>query len=1058
MNIISRLNVRHSGRPDGCTLSDKMSLSPVTGRSGQRLSSLLVLLVLWAGFGIPLVFAGGPRGLYNGQPIRWKTSPIPCLIDRGNLGPLDNAHGADLVRQAFQAWADVPTSTIQFSDNGFLPADVTVANYMSYLNGQVPLQGNPIIFDTDGSIIDDYFGTGSSRTVLGFSSAEPSQDYSQYVFTFAVLNGKFASTVNSEFKQTMVHEFGHSLGLDHTQAGYDFFESGKISQAYYIPVMFPYYTSGAPSWPMRDDIAWISWLYPSANFHSTTGTIKGYVFHRSGAPFLGANVVAVKLDGLEQSKTEIVSAVSDFLATGDGSYELPGLTPGDYVVYIEPLDPRFTMSSGVGPYDARSVNFPKDYYAGPDESGTEDPDLQTVIHVVAGQTVDNIDVISNDLTNRLDLLGDDDEMEYVFPDGFTFPFFGKKYNSVYVNSDGNLTFGAGDSSSDLRDQTRFLSGPPRIAPLFTDMDPSAGGQVRAETTANSVTFIWDFVPEFSDSGFAQGNKFSVTLYINGDISIKYDQVAVTPDPDPVYVNDGLQAVVGVTPGNSVQGASQDLSSLGGTIAMGDQPIFQVFPGTQFDLTGQEVFFQAKSTPFYFPFYRGDGQTYTGLAITNFSSAATPLTFQGFGADGQLLPFPDNPHVESLDAAHQLAKLGSEIFGIPFATQQSGWLQLNSETPNLAGFFQYGNGFSDGLVTKMDGAIPFQKQYTTFYFTRVFEGVTFYPSPYSAPLEAHTYLSIANPNHQAVTLDLRLFDGTGQILNEVNKSIPAQGVLYESVADLFDAPYLRDGHVQVTVTQGTGAVGFEMIELPDSLVGLNATPGNPNNESFSAQLTDGLAGGTNVFTNLKLVNTSLDQRFITLTAFLENADKSISQLVRTVTISAHQSLQGDAGVILGLPTPAPSVGSLRMQADGPGVIGDVIFGDAQKADYAAGMLLQNEPFSKAIFGQVANGMVDPNNRSTDYLTGMAFFNPGGQAAQVTLKVYDRDGVLQGQTTPPLTIGPKGRYSELLEILLPSTASLMRGYVVLESTQPIVAQEFFANMSMKFLSAVPPQKLN
>jgi len=59
--------------------------------------------------------------------------------------------------------------------------------------------------------------------------------------------------------------------------------------------------------------------------------------------------------------------------------------------------------------------------------------------------------------------------------GFSFPFYGKAYTSVQLNSDGNLTFVVSDSSSDARDIGRFRSGPPRIGPLFTDLDPSSAG-------------------------------------------------------------------------------------------------------------------------------------------------------------------------------------------------------------------------------------------------------------------------------------------------------------------------------------------------------------------------------------------------------------------------------------------------------------------------------------------------------------------------------------------------------------------------------------------------------
>jgi len=67
-------------------------------------------------------------------------------------------------------------------------------------------------------------------------------------------------------------------------------------------------------------------------------------------------------------------------------------------------------------------------------------------------------------------LGDDDFREEPIP--FPFAFFGKTYQNVFINSDGNLTFNAGDDASTERSLGRMVAGEPRISPLFRDLDPS----------------------------------------------------------------------------------------------------------------------------------------------------------------------------------------------------------------------------------------------------------------------------------------------------------------------------------------------------------------------------------------------------------------------------------------------------------------------------------------------------------------------------------------------------------------------------------------------------------
>ena len=61
-------------------------------------------------------------------------------------------------------------------------------------------------------------------------------------------------------------------------------------------------------------------------------------------------------------------------------------------------------------------------------------------------------------------LDDDDTRQVALP--FPFPFFGATYTQVFVNSDGNLTFTAGDSASSDRSLGRMTAGPPRISPLL----------------------------------------------------------------------------------------------------------------------------------------------------------------------------------------------------------------------------------------------------------------------------------------------------------------------------------------------------------------------------------------------------------------------------------------------------------------------------------------------------------------------------------------------------------------------------------------------------------------
>src|SRR5206468_4116589 len=97
------------------------------------------------------------------------------------------------------------------------------------------------------------------------------------------------------------------------------------------------------------------------------------------------------------------------------------------------------------------------------------------------------------------------------------------YREVWVNSNGLLTFTAGDTNAS-GSFGYFESGLPGIAPLYTDLDPSKstdGVHVLVETGRLVVT--WAQVPLYSSSDFGipQNENFQVRLYPDGRIEIAY---------------------------------------------------------------------------------------------------------------------------------------------------------------------------------------------------------------------------------------------------------------------------------------------------------------------------------------------------------------------------------------------------------------------------------------------------------------------------------------------------------------------------------------------------------
>lgn len=135
-------------------------------------------------------------------------------------------------------------------------------------------------------------------------------------------------------------------------------------------------------------------------------------------------------------------------------------------------------------------------------------------------------------------LGDDDAIRVPLP--FTFPFFGAAYSQIFVNSDGNLTFLGNDVAVTDRSLGRVVAGPPRLAALFLDLDPTRrpdGVRVLAETSRFTVS--WDAVPEYGDFGFGSGRTFQIRLFPDGRIEFAYNGVP------------SVAAVVGISPGGTL---------------------------------------------------------------------------------------------------------------------------------------------------------------------------------------------------------------------------------------------------------------------------------------------------------------------------------------------------------------------------------------------------------------------------------------------------------------------------------------------------------------------------
>lgn len=205
----------------------------------------------------------------------------------------------------------------------------------------------------------------------------------------------------------------------------------------------------------------------------------------------------------------------------------------------------------------------------------------------------DFDAAAASASTRLEGLDDDDTREVPLP--FDFPFFGGVYKSVFVNSDGNVSFGQSDGSSSDRTLSRMTAGPPRIAALYADLNPAAGlsGGVRILSDERRMLISWVNVPFWATPRY---QNFQIALYPTGNIEVTYGDTNVVSD----------DAVVGISPGN-LEGSVRLIPLVNGSNG-------EEFPATVAEIfAGRETYDVTRAIQ---RFYATHDDAYTNIFVFN----------------------------------------------------------------------------------------------------------------------------------------------------------------------------------------------------------------------------------------------------------------------------------------------------------------------------------------------------------------------------------------------------------------------------------------------------------
>ena len=353
----------------------------------------LLVLCLVAAAGVAQ--AAGPLALSTEtgtlKPLAWDTrnGPIPVYTDGGEAFTYDFdevtpfitiERANELTAFAFNEWSKVPTSTFKAEIADTIAAklgiaDVTAAN-AGELVGVRNGTGFWVLYDTDGSLLEEFFGVPRSA-VLGIGFPEFSDGNGHIVEATAVMNGWNVHDNDIEGRQVagvFTHEFGHAINLSHSQVNghlayqsstyapqypgpkdcvaplhrYDHPDEPGVSRAdpAIIETMFPFLRHAdvggieQSTIDHPDDIASISNLYPTADYLATRGAISGVLRLKDGTTqYAGINVIARNVDNpLFDAMSDMTGSQTQGQLGPDGRFTLANLTPGaKYHVYIEQI-------------------------------------------------------------------------------------------------------------------------------------------------------------------------------------------------------------------------------------------------------------------------------------------------------------------------------------------------------------------------------------------------------------------------------------------------------------------------------------------------------------------------------------------------------------------------------------------------------------------------------------------------------------------------------------------------------------------------------------------------
>lgn len=380
------------------------------GSQCRRTAFLLATLAVAVLTCVRPVWAGGNTQFRNPNNLSqvinkvWddRMQPIEWVLSQDGLpgSAIGNATLITELTAAFDAWEALPASRLDFTFGGLVPlrdasrggplaAGIDGVNLVTFTDPDVLFPPGVLAVAITFSFSQDTVITAANADLDGDGTADiPTGTYpagtifdGDIAFNSSEPWSVSGAASTIDVRAVALHEVGHFFGLAHSM----------IRDA----VMWPFLSGNitAARTPKPDDVAYASFYYPAQPAYGTAfGAISGQLVNGfNNTAVLGGHVFAV--DPL--TGQSVVGAYSG----DDGSYVIPGLPPGNYLVAIEPLDGD---PAGLDPFRVNQViqftfdtNFPEEFYDANEANVEADPLAGLALTVSAGGNVNGINIVTN---------------------------------------------------------------------------------------------------------------------------------------------------------------------------------------------------------------------------------------------------------------------------------------------------------------------------------------------------------------------------------------------------------------------------------------------------------------------------------------------------------------------------------------------------------------------------------------------------------------------------------------------------------------------------------------